>query len=361
MFLLRETPYITMADIRRVFFPKQKSKGYSLEMTGVLIKNRLIEKHMIGDGVFIYYLTSEALRIVDFFLIEEPKFHPKTKSFYFSKPPRTIKEVSPFFFFPGKRIAYKLFSPHQMHQHPYHHTLGLLEIYLRFRQQHRTLFVLWLDHLEAKHTALNVPFNPDLLLTNDPFTEANRIYVEFENSSIQARNLVAKVNNISTMPADWFFVICSSQEILLNFGRIIRRVLHGDAKSHQKTLFFTPRAQAVLSRNLVIGLWRPSHLIEGDRQNFRSLELFRYDHETFDKTIWVNIQDKGLPVMDPHGKVPLKRAEPVPYPARKPGQRKYLLGEILDNYSTGYKNALQKIVRKGSPSDGPGSGKGELQ
>ena len=104
LFLLREIPYATMKDIRRIFFPGHRSKAYSLEMMGVLLKNRLLTKHMIGDGVYVYYLASEAVRVVEYFLLDDPRFHSPTKSFYFSKAPRNSREVVPFFFFPARKI-----------------------------------------------------------------------------------------------------------------------------------------------------------------------------------------------------------------------------------------------------------------
>jgi hypothetical protein len=350
LFLLREIPYATMKDIRRIFFPGNKSKAYSLEMMGVLLRNRLLNKHMIGDGVYVYYLSSEALRVVEFLLQEDPRFHSPTKSFYFSKPPRDARQVPPFFFFPARKIPYRLFTPHLMHQHPYRHTVGLFELYILFRNSFRLLYVIWLDQVEAKGTVLNVPFNPDLLLTNDPSTDIGRIYIEFENSTIQARNLLQKVNHISTMPADWFLVLCASQDIFLNFGRTIRRILLGEAKSHQKTLFFTPRAQAVLSRNLLIGRWTPSFLTGGEVMNIQSVEMFRFDHEVFDKAIWMNLHAQGVQVKDLNGDVPLKHLQTVPYAARKPGQRKWLLGDILEGYSDGFRTALQKVLWK--PAEG---------
>ena len=359
LFLFREVPYMTMKDIRRIFFPGNKWRGYSLEMTGYLLRNRLIAKHLIGDGVYIYHLTSEASRLIEYMLQEAPRFHAETKSFYFLKPPRNAKEIPPFFFFPLQRIIYREFTPHMMHQHPYQHTMGLLELYILFRNSFRILFAIWLDHVEAKRTQLNIAFNPDLLLTNDPFTDAGRVYIEFENSSMHAGNLLLKVNNISTMPADWFLILCSTEEIFLNFGRIIRRILLGEAKNRQKTLFFSPRAQAVLSRNLLIGIWRPSFRNDGEIQKLRSVELFRYDHEAFDKTIWVNTHDKGVQVMDPLGKIPLKTLEPVPYPARKPGQRKWMLGDILDQYSTPFRAALQKALWKPTSAAAAPDGKGK--
>lgn len=346
---------MTMKDIRRTFFPAGKSKGYSLEMTGYLLRNRLIAKHLIGDGVHIYYITPEGIRILDFLIQDGPKFHSPTKSFYFSRPPTNPKEVPPFFFFPLRKISYRMFSPHLMHQHPYHHTLGLLELYILFRASFRILYSIWLDHVSAKPTQINVPFNPDLLLTNDPFTDAGRIYVEFENSSMHAQNLLAKVNNIATMPADWFLILCSSEEIFLNFGRNVRRILLGEAKSRHKTFFFSPRAQAVLSRNLLVGIWIPSFRNNGEATKLRSVELYRYDHEVFDKTIWVNIHEKGVQVMDALNAVPLKKPETVPYPARKPGQRKRLLGDILDQYSASFRAALQKALWK-PPTPNPDSG-----
>jgi hypothetical protein len=303
--------------------------------------------------VYVYYLTPEGLRILDFLYQDGPRFHPPTKSFYFSRPPRNNKEIPPFFFFPLRRITYRLFSPHQMHQHPYHHTMGLLELYILLRVSYRILYPIWLDQVSAKPTQLNVHFNPDLLLTNDPSTDSGRIYVEFENSSMHAQNLLAKVNNLATMPADWFLILCSSEEIFLNFGRTVRRILLGEAKSRQRTLFFSPRAQAVISRNLLIGIWTPAFRNGGASTKLRSIELFRYDHEAFDKAIWVNIHENGIPVLDPLKAFPLKRQEPVPYPARKPGQRKWLMGEILDQYAPSFRTALQKALWNPPASSGP--------
>src|SRR5690606_27794250 len=120
----------------------------------------------IGNGVHIYYLTSYAQRILQFYLQEDLRFHAPTASFYYSQPPRTPSEIPAFFFFPAKAVTYRNFSPHFMHLHPYNHTIGLLELYVLFRKAFRLLYVLWIDHIESKKTLLNIPFNPDLLLTN---------------------------------------------------------------------------------------------------------------------------------------------------------------------------------------------------
>jgi hypothetical protein len=350
LFLLREIPYATFRDIRRIFFPLNKSRSYCIEMVGVLVTNNLVAKYMIGNGVNIYYLNSNSLRILEFYMQEEPKFHSTTASFYYSQPPRKPSEISPFFFFPAKNVAYRSFTPHYMHLHPYNHTIGLLELYVLFRKAFRFLYVLWLDQVESKKTTLSIPFNPDLLLSNDPFTESGRIYVEFENSAIGVRALVEKLDNTTSMPADWFLILCSSDSIFQNFGRTVRKVLLGEARSHQRTLFFAPRTQAVLSRNLLIGIWRPSSQNKGIIHELKAIELFRYDDAVFDKTIWANQVENGVQVLDPLQKIPLKKTVTVPYPARKPGRRKWLLPEILDPYSDAFKAAVRKAMWKGPSS-----------
>lgn len=346
LFLLREVPYLTFKDIRRIYFPRNKSRSYCIEMIGVLLGNNLVVKYMIGNGIHIYYLAPEAKRILEFYMQEEPKFHPPTGSFYYSQPPRKASEVTPFFFIPAKRIPFQAFSPHFLHLHPYHHTVGLLELYILFRKANRILYVIWLDHVESRKTILNIPFNPDLLLSNDPFIESGRIYIEFENSQIGTRDLLRKLDHTTSMPADWYLVLCSSEDIFMNFGRTIRRILQGEAKSHQRTLFFAPRTQAVLSHNLLIGLWRPSFQNKGVVHDLKTVELYRYDDPVFDKTIWVNQVENGVQVKDPLGSIPLKRPATVAYPARKPGRRKWTLPEILDPYAEGFKIAVRSLLWK---------------
>lgn len=360
LFLLREVPYLTFKDIRRIYFPQNKSRSYCIEMMGVLLRNNLVVKYMVGNGIHIYYLASDAQRVLAFYLQEEPKFHAPTASFYYSQPPRKVSEVSPFFFFPSKNVPYQTFSPHFMHLHPYHHTVGLLELYILLRKAFRMFYVLWLDFVESRKAVLNIPFNPDLVLTNDPFTESGRIYVEFENSQIGTRNLLHKLDHITSMPADWFLVLCSSEIIFMNFGKTIRRILQGEAKSHQRTLFFAPRTQAALSHNLLIGVWRPSFQNKGIIHEFKAVELYRYDDPIFDKHIWVNQVENGVQVLDPLQGIPLKRRTTVPYPARKPGRRKWMLPDILDPYSEGFKAAVRKNLWK-DPSRNSAERKGEPQ
>ena len=360
LFLLREVPYITAKDIRRLYFPLNKSRSYSIEMIAVLLRNNLVVKYMIGNGVHIYYLTSHAQRILKFYMQEDPRFNAPTASFYYSQAPRKPSEICPFFFFPAKAIPYHDFSPHFMHLHPFHHTIGLLELYVLFRKAFRLLYVLWLDHVESKKTLLNIPFNPDLLLTNDPFTDSGRIYVEFENSVIGTRDLLQKLDHTTSMPAEWFLVLCSSEIIFQNFGRTIRKIFLGEAKSHQRTLFFAPRTQAVLSHNLLIGIWKPSFQNKGVVHDLKSVELYRYDDAVFDRTIWVNQVENGVQVKDSLKDLFLKRPATVPYPARKPGRRKWMLSEILDPYSEAFKTAVRKVLWK-SPTRMTAEGKDKAE
>ena len=58
LYLLREVPYITLKDIRKFYYPGNRYKSYCLEMVGVLVKNNLVHKFMLGNGVFIYYLSN---------------------------------------------------------------------------------------------------------------------------------------------------------------------------------------------------------------------------------------------------------------------------------------------------------------
>lgn len=353
LFLLREVPYLTFKDIRRIYFPQNRSRSYCIEMVGVLLRNNLVIKYMVGNGIHIYYLAPGAQRILEFYMQEEPKFHAPTTSFYYSQPPRKASEITPFFFFPAKNIPYQDFSPHFMNLHPYQHTVGLLELYILFRKAFRLLYVLWLDHVESRKNLLNIPFNPDLLLTNDPFTESGRIYIEFENSVIGTRNLLRKLDHITSMPADWYLVLCSSEIIFQNFGRTIRRILQGEAKSQQRTLFFAPRTQSVLSHNLLIGLWKPSFQNKGVVHDLKAVELYRYDDAIFDRTIWANQVENGIQVKDPLQAIPLKRPATVPYPARKPGRRKWTLPEIMDPYAEGFKSAVKKLLWKGPVDTNP--------
>lgn len=349
LFLLREIPYITLKDIRRFFFPKAKSRSYCLELNGVLLRNRLIAKHLTGDGSWIYYLTGYGHGIVEFFLQEPPKFDPNFRTFYYCLAPRKEAEVNPFFFFPTRQIPYSFFTPHQMHAHPLQHTRCLLELFYLLRNSLRFLHILWLDQVSGKKETLNLSCHPDLLLTNDIHSEAGRIYVELENSAKSPRTLVEKLNHLTAAPADWYIFICSSEEILLSLGRTFRKILMGEAKVHHNTLFFTPRAQGSLYRNVLLGHWQPSWKNDGRFQRLKDLALYRYDHEVFDRKIWMRHPLTGSGGALSAGEPIPHTFQAVPYTARKPGRRTWLMGEILDAYADGFREALGRTIQKSQP------------
>jgi hypothetical protein len=358
LFLLREIPYITLQDIRRYFFPGARSRSYCLELNGVLLRNRLIAKHPTGDGTWIYYLTEYGRRIVEFFLQDRPRYNPKFRTFYYSLAPRKASEVNPFFFFPTPRIGFTLFTPHRMHAHPFQHTRSLLELFYLLRNAYRFLFVLWLDQVDGKKQALNLPCHPDILLTNDLATEAGRIYVELENSSKSLKAVVERLNHLTTAPADWYIFLCTSEDILLNLGRSFRKILLGEAKVHHNTLFFTPRAQGCLYRNVLMGHWRPSWRNDGQVQRLKDLTLYRYDHEVFDRRIWMKDPEAGSVKAASAGEPISHSFQVVPYTARKPGRRNLPMGEILDGYAETFRLALDKSMAGGTidPGSVPGAG-----
>jgi hypothetical protein len=225
-----------------------------------------------------------------------------------------------------------------------------LELYFLLRKSLRIYHVIWLDVVQHRKDALSVPFHPDLLLTNDIHNEAQRIFVELENSVISCANLVGKLDRLCSMPADWYLFLCTSEIIFRNLGQNIRKIISGEAKVNQKTIFVMPRTQSVLSKNLFIGIWKPSTRTNGEYQGLKDLALFRYDEETFDKSTWMKSTDaSGVHVKDVLGELDLRKQRPIPYPSRKPGKRKYLLGEILDSYSSGFRASLNKILAKPVP------------
>lgn len=347
LFLLREIPYITLNDIRRFFYPSHKTVGYTYEMVRVLTKNNLVGRYLLGTGIYIYYLTESGIRITHYFMRDDLNFEPETKSFYYDTPPRRACEVPAYFHFPSPDLHFKPFTPHLLHIHPLQHTLALLELYFLLRKSMRIYNVIWLDVVQHRREALSVPFHPDLLLTNDIHTEAQRIFVELENSMISCPKLVGKLDRLCSMPADWYLFLCTSEIIFRNLGQNIRRILSGEAKLNQKTLFVMPRTQSVLAKNLLIGIWKPSSQNRGEYQSLKDLPLFRYDEEVFDKSEWMKTTDaKGVHVKDLLGELDLRHQRPIPYPSRKPGKRKYLFGEILDSYAGGFRATLNKILAK---------------
>jgi hypothetical protein len=345
LFLLREIPYITLNDIRRIFYPTHRTPGYTYEMVRVLTKNKLVGRYLLGNGVFIYYLTELGIRTTHFFMHDNIKFDSETKSFYYDTPPRRGCEAPAYFHFPSPDLDFKSFTPHLLHIHPFQHTLALLELYFLFRKSMRIYNVIWLDVVQHRKDSLSVPFHPDLLLANEINNEAHRIFVELENSVISCPNLIGKLDRLCSMPADWYFFLCTSEIIFRNLGQNIRKILAGEAKMKQKTLFVMPRTQSVLAKNLLIGIWKPSIRNKGEFQGLKDLALFRYDEEIFDKSVWMKSTDaSGMHVKDVLGELDLRKQRAIPYPSRKPGKRKYLLGEILDSYSAGFRVALNKIL-----------------
>lgn len=345
LFLLREIPYITLHDIRRFFYPTHKTPGYTYEMVRMLTKSKLVGRYLLGNGVYIYYLTESGLRTANFFLRDGMKFDSLTKSFYYDTPPRRECEASAYFHFPSPDLTFKPFTPHLLHIHPFQHTLALLELYYLFRKSLRIYHVIWLDVVQHRQIALNVPFHPDLLLTNDLHTEAHRIFVELENSVISCPNLVGKLDRLCSMPADWYLFLCTSEIIFRNLGQNIRKILSGEVKVNRRMLFVSPRTQSVLSKNLFMGIWKPSSRNGGEYQGLRDMALYRYDEEIFDKTTWMKASDsRGKHIKDVLGEVDLRKQLTIPYPSRRPGRRKYLLGEILESYKEEFRATIHRYV-----------------
>lgn len=132
-----------------------------------------------------------------------------------------------------------------------------MESSFRFRNAFRFRYVLWLDKVKAKQTALNLSCRPDLLLCNSLKEEKGRILVEFENSLISDLGLLDKINHLTHRPADWILFLASSQSLLENLGRLVRKILRGECKSNRQTVFFTSTAQGCVYRNILFGLWSP--------------------------------------------------------------------------------------------------------
>ncbi len=361
LFLLREVPYITMRDIHKFFYPSNKNNAYAKEMVRVLTKNKLLHCYMLENCVCVYYLTGYGRKIVDFYLEDNPKYHIQTQSFYYAIPPHKSSEVNPFFFFPAKKLEFQNFTPHDMFRNPFKHTTYFLELYFLIRNAYRFLYVIWVDQVQNKKDSLNLTYNPDLLLTNNLSTEANRVFVELENSKIRELKLINKLNHLTVLPADWYLLICTSEEIFYNLGRLIRKIVLGTAKVNQHTVFFSTRAQAALSKNVLMGFWTPSEKGSGVYHKLKELELFRYDAEIFDKKIWMNGVGKGVYKTDVHGSKPLMEEHTVPYASRKPGTKVYKMGEIFDGYIDGFNQALDKVLLKHisikDPFDKNGEGK----
>lgn len=341
LFLLREAPYITMADAKRFHYPTHKTLSYTREMFRVLLKNKLVSRYMLGNGVFIYYLTDPGRRLTEFFLEAKPKFDPEFRSFYYTHKPTKPSEASDFFIFPTRGLEFHSFTPHFLHAHPFLHTRALLELSVLFRQSFRFFNVLWMDEIKAKKMALNIDCHPDLLLCNDFTTETGRVYVELENSRIRELDLLEKIHHLTVHPADWYLFLATSEEILLNLGRLVRKILTGEAKVNHHPLYFSARAQSALHKNVLFGLWEPSFKTDKPPTKIKEIDLFRYDDEIFDKRIWVPDVSKS----------PLQSEEPraahwqvVGYSGRRMGKRKWKLGEILDTYTNAFRLALDKTM-----------------
>ena len=124
--LLRETPYLTSREVWRFFFPDQTSIFYTRLTLRVLLRAGAIEKTMLGNGVFIYFLTEEGSRYAEFLLQEKPRFDTKTESFYLKRAPRKASEALPYFPFPAAQLEFQRFTPKNFHSHPFEHTTALL-------------------------------------------------------------------------------------------------------------------------------------------------------------------------------------------------------------------------------------------
>jgi len=341
LFLLREAPYIILPDAQRYFYPSHKTLSYTREMTRVLVQNGLVAKHQMGDGHFIYYLTEPGWRISEFYLEDKPKFDAGTESFYYKQKPTRPSEVADFFIFPTQGLEFYPFTPHYLNAHPMGHTRSLLELSALFRQSYRFRHVLWMDMIKAKKSALHVSCQPDLLLCNSLTEETGRVYIEFENSRIRDLGLLEKIHHLTEHRADWYVFLAATEEIFHNLGRLVRKILSGEVKVNHQTVFFNPRDQAALNRNLLFGLWTPSFRKEGPSPPFKSLELFRYDHEVFDKQIWIPEPVKpGSAASEPRA----AHWQKVGYAGRHIGKRKWLLSEIIDPYATVFQHALEDTM-----------------
>jgi len=346
LFLLREAPYITLADAKRFFYPAHKTISYAREMIRVLVKNELVGKYRMGDGLFIYYLTDSGRRITEFFTEDRPKFDPETKSLYYSQKPTKPSEVAALFIFSARDLEFHAFAPHFLSSHPLLHTRALMELSVRLRLSFRFVYVLWLDAVKHKQTALHISCHPDLLLTNDLRSERRRIYVELENSPIKAQALANKLDRLCSVPADWVVFLCTSDLVFHNLGRLIRKILSGLVKiSKHQTLFLSPRVHAALFKNILIGQWIPSWKNEGKYQSLKSTMLYRYDAPIFDSHMWVRqATPEGILATDPQSGHPLHVLMPVTYAARKPGEKEITLGTIMDRYREDFKAELGRLT-----------------
>lgn len=141
--------------------------------------------------------------------------------------------------------------------------------------------------------------------------------------------------------ADWFLFLASTEELFQNLGRLIRKLLSGDVKVNNQTVFFNPRAQTAVNQKILFGHWTPSFRMGGPPAPFKSLELFRYDHEVFNQQIWIPEPLKpGTERTEPRA----AHWETVPYAARHSGKRKWLLSEIIDPYATAFQHALEDAM-----------------
>lgn len=342
LFLLREAPYITLADAKRYFYPSHKTLSYAREMIRVLVKNKLLARYRMGDGVFIYYLTDIGKRVTEFFLEEKPKYDKETKSFYYSQPPTKPSEVAAFFFLPTPEIDFLPFAPHYLKSHPFIHTRALMELNIRFRKSFRVLHVLWLDQVKAKQTALNLTCRPDLVLCNSLKEERGRIFVEFENSRISDLGLLEKINHLTRPPFDWILFLASSENLMRNLGRLVRKIIHGDTKVNHQTKYFEPKAHRALIHNVLFGLWTPSSPSWENEMPLWNIPLYRYDHEIFDAEKWM----QGPSKIDASGmEERTATLQKVPYPSRHQGQRQYTVGEILDRYAPSFRIALNSALK----------------
>jgi hypothetical protein len=295
----------------------------------------------MGDGHFIYYLTEAGHRIAEFYLEDKPKFDLETESFYYKQKPTRPSEVADFFLFPTRGLEYYPFTPHYLNAHPIGHTRSLLELSVLFRQSFRFRHVLWMDMIKSKKTALHVSCQPDLLLCNSLTEEQGRVFIEFENSRIRDVGLLKKIHHLTEHRADWYLFLASTEELFQNLGRLIRKILSGDVKVNNQTVFFNPRAQAALNQKILFGLWTPSFRMAGPAAPFKSLELFRYDHEIFDKQVWIPEPVKpGTELREPRA----AHWETVQYAGRHFGKRKWLLSEIIDPYATTFQHALEDAM-----------------
>jgi hypothetical protein len=304
----------------------------------------LLSKFMLGNGVYVYYLSDIGRRILEYYQLERIRYHALTRSYYYSRAPLKPSQVNPFFYFPAKNLDFQTFTPHYFANHPIHHTSYLLELFILLRKANRFLYVLWLDMVRGKKESLNIPCHPDLLLTNDYTSEGRRVFIEFQNSRIKEFALLEKMNHLTALPAEGYLFICSSQEVFLSLGRCIRKILSGEVKHNHQVLFFSTRSQSALHKNVLIGLWIPSSLNDGKVQDIKDVVLYRYDAEVFDKKAWMNDTKAGAPVKDPYSGQIQKRQMLVAYAGRRPGPHEMKFGDLLNVFIPDFKKALNRVI-----------------